>query len=200
MTGKLNVVEPATEVKSPADVAADGKAQLDAILTKLKPVAEQAEKATADTALAGAFSPDVENAGLGIFGPKELSIAVGGSVTWTVLGPHTISFNAPEDAKTLRIESPDGGVHINVKSVSPANSPGQPPPPEGPPPDPNAPPPPPTVIDAGEWDGTGFHSSGLILSFPPALTAYKLTFTKAGTYQYTCLIHPDMDGTVKVGS
>ena len=70
-------------------------------------------------------------------------------------------------------------------------------------PQPPGPPPngPPTVkvTDAGSWDGTGFHNTGLVLSFPPQLGAYKLTFTKPGTYQYKCLIHVDMLGTVKVG-
>ena len=28
---------------------------------------------------------------------------------------------------------------------------------------------------------------------------YKLTFTQAGTYPFRCVIHPDMEGTVKVG-
>jgi len=27
--------------------------------------------------------------------------------------------------------------------------------------------------------------------------SYSLTFTKAGTYSYICLIHPAMTGTVK---
>ena len=55
-------------------------------------------------------------------------------------------------------------------------------------------------MDAGTWDGTGFLSSGIIVSFPPApLYQYKVTFSKAGTYKYVCLIHTDMQGTVKVG-
>ena len=29
---------------------------------------------------------------------------------------------------------------------------------------------------------------------------FKLTFAKAGTYTYKCLIHDGMEGTVKVGS
>ena len=29
---------------------------------------------------------------------------------------------------------------------------------------------------------------------------FKLTFSKAGTYTYKCLIHDGMEGTVKVGS
>ncbi len=74
-----------------------------------------------------------------------------------------------------------------------------PPPAGGNGPPPSGPPPPPAIADAGTWDGTGFHSSGLVLSFPPALSGYKLTFTKAGTYSYRCLIHDNMEGTVKVG-
>lgn len=207
MSGEINVVEAETAVKSPEEAAQEGQAQLDEIVAKLQPAVDQAIAATADTALAGTGSPEAQEGLATIFGPEDLSIPVGGSVTWTVLGPHTVSFNAPEDAVGIRVEAPDGSVHINEKSVVPANSPGQPPPPEPdpnasppPPPDPNAPPPPPTVIDAGAWDGTGFRSSGIILSFPPELFAYKQTFTTAGTYTYQCLIHPDMEGTVTVGS
>ena len=117
-------------------------------------------------------------------------------MTWTVLGPHTISFDAPEDANQARVVAPDGSVHINAKAFVPANSPGQPPPPEG-----EAPPPgPPILIDGGMWDGEGFISSGIILSFPPQLFQYRLTFATAGTYKFQCLIHPDMEGTVRVGS
>jgi len=126
-------------------------------------------------------------------------VPVGGSVTWLIQGPHTISFNAPQDAVDLRVVAPDGTVHVNPKSVTPSQSPGQAPPPEGAPagaPDPNAPP---TPIDAGTWDGTGFLSSGIIVSFPPAKTTYTLAFSTAGTYTYQCLIHPDMEGTIKVG-
>ena len=30
------------------------------------------------------------------------------------------------------------------------------------------------------------------------LVAYTLTFTKAGTYSYVCLVHPNMGGVVQV--
>jgi plastocyanin len=55
------------------------------------------------------------------------------------------------------------------------------------------------VTDGGSFDGTGFRSTGLVLSFPPSLLGYKMTFTKAGTYGYVCLIHPGMTGSVVVG-
>lgn len=44
------------------------------------------------------------------------------------------------------------------------------------------------------YDGTGFVSSGIV---DPG-GSYTLTFTKAGTYTYNCLIHPGMTATVVV--
>jgi hypothetical protein len=61
--------------------------------------------------------------------------------------------------------------------------------------------PPPFVdYDGGSWDGSGFRSSGL----PPdsendsQVVGFSLRITKAGRYQYACLIHPKMVGTVVV--
>jgi plastocyanin len=197
MSGTITVVAKATKVATPAEVTKKGTDDLAAMAAKLKPAFDPLASLKADTAQAGALSQDVQEAVVDEFGPKEIDIPVGGSVTWTVLGPHTISFNAPTDAEPILTKSADGSYHVNQKGAPPAGGPGQPAPdPNAPPPDPNAPP---TMIDAGSWDGTGFHSSGLIVSFPPQLYAYKLTFTKAGTYKVDCLIHPNMEGTVKVG-
>jgi plastocyanin len=44
-------------------------------------------------------------------------------------------------------------------------------------------------------DGTQYHNSGLSA---PTFAPYKLTFTRAGTFRYLCLVHPGMDGSVKV--
>jgi hypothetical protein len=60
---------------------------------------------------------------------------------------------------------------------------------------------PPTLApptDGGSYDGSGPRSTGFVVSFPPVLSQFSLTFTKAGTYSYTCLIHPGMDGVVTV--
>lgn len=206
MTGTIKVVDAATPVPSPSDVTAAGKALIAEKAGKLAPVVSALRAGTLppfvptaapDQVIAGAASQDVQDALVDEFGPKEVSIPVGGSLTWDVLGPHSIAFNVPEDAKVLLNKAPDGSVNLNEKTVMPVGGPGAPPPPDGPPPD--GPPGPPTLVDAGSWDGTGFHSSGLLLSFPPALLAYKMTFTKAGTYAYACTIHPEMKGTVKVG-
>lgn len=47
---------------------------------------------------------------------------------------------------------------------------------------------PPTVPDSGVFDGTGLVNSGLI-GEGFASTDFSLTFAKAGTYQYVCLLH-----------
>jgi plastocyanin len=202
MTGSITVVPLATTRPSPAAQLAVGKQEVAKIKAQLQPGVDGLAKGTnpdlgpllpPGSTLAGSGIKDVQNAQIDGFGPKLVSIPVGGSVTWIVVGDHTIAFNAPEDAKSIRVP---GTTHLNAKAAGPAGGPGAPPPREG---NLNGPPPPPRITNAGSWDGTGFHSSGLFLSFPPALDGYKLTFTKAGTYQYKCLIHDNMEGTIKVG-
>lgn len=193
MAGTITVVDEATEVASPAEVSEQGQAELEDAVAKIQVGIEAAGGSPDDQPFAGVFVEDVMN-GFGIvFAPEDVTVGVGDAVTWTVLGPHTISFNAPQDAVHPRVEAPDGTTHINPAVFMPSNSPGQTPP-EGEP-DPNAPP---AVIDAGEWDGTGYLSSGAVFGEPPVPAQYRVTFTESGTYAYQCLIHPDMKGTVTV--
>lgn len=60
----------------------------------------------------------------------------------------------------------------------------------------SSPPGDPTVPQGGStYDGTQFLSSGII---PPG-AHYKITFTKAGTYPYGCVLHPpEMSGKIVV--
>lgn len=195
MSGSFTVVDDDEDVPTPAEVRAAGEAKLDDLVAKLQPAVQSLSGLDAETAMAGTGSPEVEIGLVNQFGPEALSINVGDSVTWTVLGPHTISFNAPQSANQARAEAPDGSAHVNVEAFAPSNGPGQPEP-EG---DGGGEPGPPILIDAGDWNGEGFLSSGIILSFPPQLFQYRVTFTQPGTYNFQCLIHPDMEGTVTVG-
>lgn len=61
----------------------------------------------------------------------------------------------------------------------------------------------PTVPTAGvldgpvEYDGTGFVSSGLV-GGPFGAGILSMTFTEAGTFDYFCVIHPPMTGSITV--
>lgn len=52
----------------------------------------------------------------------------------------------------------------------------------------------------GANHGNGFENSGLLggQKAGPLPTEVNLKFTKAGTYHFECVIHPGMDGTIKV--
>jgi plastocyanin len=185
MGGTLTVADKATKVKTPAEVAEEATTELKADAAKLAKAAAGVQAATADKAVAGAFEETFQEGGIAAFGPANISIPVGGSVTWTVFGPHSIFFNAPASAQSFRSAAPDGSVHLNQKAAAPAGGPGAPEKPG--------------LFSGGTFDGVAAHSSGLILSFPPQLYKYKLTFSKPGTFQYICSVHPDMKGTVTVG-
>ena len=199
MTGKLAVVDKSQATQTTDEVKAKATEQLNLKVQALQSSVDAAKSANAANAFAGIISEKVQDSQATLFGPTQLSIPLGGSVTWRLFGPHTISFNAPADATGVLVKAPDGGIGLNLKALAPVGWPGPPPPPAGaPPPAPNAPPQ--TIpLTAPAWDGKGFHSSGLLLSFPPTFFSYKLTFTQAGTYPFKCVIHPDMEGTVKVG-
>ncbi len=189
MGGTLTVVAAGATVQSPADATAAAATEKAALIAKLAPAVATTTAGKVPQIVAGAFGGEGVQAQTNAFGPADAAVAVGGKLTWNVLGPHSIAFNAPADAVGLRSPSPDGAVHLNAKAVTPAGSPGQGGGPEGPSGDP---------INGGKWNGEGYRSSGLILAFEKPV-AYSITFTKAGTYKYLCQIHIDMEGTVKVG-
>jgi plastocyanin len=118
------------------------------------------------------------------FYPKHLTVKVGDTVEW-IGGFHTITFGpdamrtALEKALFIPIPGAAGGpgkLMFNPKIAFPSGG--------------------------STYDGTGFVNSGVLaLNVPQGSKAppsFKLKFTKAGTYEYDCLIHPGMDGTITV--
>ncbi len=117
------------------------------------------------------------------FAPYALTIHVGDTVQW-IGGFHTISFGPDALIKQLQksffmpVPQKNGPpiLVLNPKISWPSGG--------------------------STYNGMGFVNSGILpLNTPPnskAPPSFKLTFTKAGTYKYYCLVHPGMDGTVTV--
>lgn len=194
MTAKLTVAGPGSTVPTPADVTNAGTQQFNKDVAAVTPVAKAAQQTTPDKAAMGSFSPASPGTVVAEFGPKSISIPVGGSVTWNSVAFHTLALGATDADVGVTAKAPDGSVHL-AKGGAPAGF-------SVPPnlydfPQPNTGKP--TLVDLGNYDGTGYHNTGTIGSVPPVFLSFKVTFTKAGTYTVRCLIHPDMKADVKVG-
>jgi plastocyanin len=189
MSGSVQVVSADTAIKNPAAVSAEGQTGRDAALQRVRSGFALLSSATAAHPLAGSGDPGAPEALVAAFGPRNLKVPVGGSLSWTVIGTHSIAFNAPTDAIGLRRKGDGGSVHLSEQAEMPAGGPGA-----GP-----GVPQPPSVIDGGSWNGVGFRSSGIIFGPPPPhTTQFRLRFTKAGTYDFVCTVHVGMSGTVRV--
>lgn len=117
------------------------------------------------------------------FYPNTLTIHVGDTVQW-IGGFHTVSLGSPALItgleKSLIVPRPQKSgppqLVLNPKIAYPSGG--------------------------TAYGGAGFVNSGILaLNTPPGSTAppsFKLTFTKAGTYRYYCMLHPGMDGTITV--
>ena len=142
--------------------------------------------------LAGYGSKEVQDASVYEFLPRTIKAKVGEKVAWALIGAHTVSVGVPNYFPELTIAR-DGTVKIDNRGADAAGGPGFP---DQLPDNPANP----FVVDGGTWGGSGLHSSGLPndTGGPRQVVAYSLTFTKAGTYNYACLIHPRMVGKVVV--
>jgi plastocyanin len=103
------------------------------------------------------------------FLPRQLSVNVGDSITWTVKSGefHTVTFLSGAEAPPFVILTPEG-PQINPAAAAPSGGP--------------------------DYDGTGIANSGLLFTGQQ----FTLNFTKAGRYPFLCLIHAGMAGTVDV--
>jgi plastocyanin len=206
MQGKINVVPASKTIMSPSAQFALGQKQFardlkpllfpTAALRQGKPPVPNLTLPGQNPVLAGSGSP-TSNGAVDEFGKSTVHIPVGGTVTWWVIGPHSITFNSNHTNDDVRMEAPDGTVHINPAAIGPANAPGEPPPAKGGP----------TKgihfkeVAKTSWNGQGFLNTGVFQnSFgPPVIEGYTIKFTKAGTYHYICTVHDHMKGTVVVG-
>ena len=118
-------------------------------------------------------------------GGELLQIAVGDSVVFDVGKnhdgvPHTITFLSGADDPGLitPVMQPGGPpkLLVNPKVLMPA------------------------PLPPGPFDGSAYTNSGLLLKAGPTPQTFVVTFVKAGTFKYECLLHDDdgMKGTIIV--
>ncbi|HEY3248139.1 MAG TPA: plastocyanin/azurin family copper-binding protein [bacterium] len=119
--------------------------------------------------------------------PRPLTISRGTTVTWKMADPteiHTVTFlggtKQPEDVLVEPQKQGPPKIRFNPKAEFPAGNP-------------------------KTWTGRGYLNSGVLFTpgpgAPPnAPSAFSLTFTRRGTYQYLCMVHyaDGMRGTVIV--
>jgi plastocyanin len=206
MAGKIDVAPSSKTIMSPAAQFTLGQKQLasaekplagpDAALVRGKAPVPNVTLPGTNPVLAGSGAQN-SSGSIDQFGPKAVHIPVGGTVTWWMIGPHTVTFNSDKSDDDIRATAPDGTVHFNTKALLPANSPGEPTPGK------------PAftsgihfkLVASKVWNGVGFLNSGIFSnSFgPPVIEGYSIKFTRAGTYHYICTVHDRMKGTVVVG-
>lgn len=125
---------------------------------------------------------EAENIELNSYFPNVLTVNVGDTVNWTFAGFHTVTFNAGQPPLPLIGPGPNPGELQLGAGYFPY------------PPGPNPP--------SGNYDGSTQISSGTPPNGPgpsdQAPPPFTLSFTKAGTFTYECMIHPGMHGTVVV--
>ncbi|MGH2829689.1 MAG: hypothetical protein ACRDJM_04325, partial [Actinomycetota bacterium] len=121
MTGKVTVAAERDTVLSPADVDAATTAEIAKAITTLTSRFDSVKAAKpgapAGSVFAGWYDRKVVastglNAGVTVFGPKDVEIKTGGLAAWKIAGPHSIAFNPPQDAVEFLVKGPDGAFHL----------------------------------------------------------------------------------------
>ena len=115
------------------------------------------------------------------FLPQRVTIRTGDAITWiwkTADVPHTVTFLGGEAAPEVIVPhpQPEGPprLELSPRVLAPAG-------------------------DPTNWDGADYLNSGFLAPRPggPAPT-FTVHFTSPGTYEYLCLLHEGMRGTVVV--
>jgi plastocyanin len=189
MRGIVRVRPAPAPVPSASAQKQQGTAQLQRLIADAK-LLNQSKPSSNLSVLAG-VGHKATGAEITSFFPDQLQIKTGDTVTFSNADEtdvHTVTFG-PE-ALRMQIETnfvaPAGGQAVfEPLGVYPSEPPGSP-----------------TPQYDGTNHGNGYLNSGLLL--PPGSPAnagpqsFQVTFTKPGTYDYECVIHEHMDGTIVV--
>jgi len=196
MSGEIEVVGKDQEIPSQAEVTRQARREIteDAKVAlqrvrEARQIKGGAKIGDLEAPLAGREADEEFAVIINEFLPKNASAKVGEPVTWTFDGSaHTVSFKVPKYFPIFEIKD-DGTVYRNPQAYKPVKV--EVPEREGDPFEGESP----VEVDGGRWNGEGgFRSSGAL--FPG--DKFTMTFTRAGTYPYACVLHPQMVGTIEV--
>jgi plastocyanin len=115
------------------------------------------------------------------FFPERVTVKAGDSVTWiwkTEDTPHTVTFLNGQPAPDVVVPQPQAGgppkLQLNPRVVAPAG-------------------------DPTNWDGATYLNSGFVQPMPGQPTpTFTVHFANPGQYDYVCVLHEGMVGTIVV--
>lgn len=199
MTGQLVIKAKDASIPSQDEVTRQAQNDLQKFANPLTRAYQQARSGRGPdgkpvTGLFAGTGDPTDTGAVAEFIPKTIHARIAQKLTWHIIGDfHTISFDVPKYIPIF-LTAKDGTVSQNPQTFQPVGAPGfSQTPSQG-----GSGPGPPVLVDAGNYDGSHFISSGGGGGQPGQDFAYSLTFTRAGTYKFACLVHPQMVGEVDV--
>lgn len=184
MGGVINVVAPGQPADTQATIDAKRTSQVQGDLANkaISLIVSNVGELPAEGVSAGVASGvqsglvDVQR-----FFPRRLTIKAGDAVTWiwkTEDTPHTVTFLAGSPAPEVVIPQPQPAgpprLQLNPMVVAPAGN-------------------------AVDWDGGSYLNSGFLEPAQGRPTpTFTVRFSTPGTYDYVCVLHAGMEGTVVV--
>ena len=157
------------------------------LVAAITPAAAHAATKTVSAGPPGKVSGMPDGADLNAFFPSKIKVAQGDKVSFSLNGFHTVTFGKKlpslfkADGKVSGAKDAAGAdFWFNGQDRPVLNNAAGGPSGDG-------------VVDGKAIDNSGLPADG---DGPPP--PYKTTFKKTGTYNYVCLVHPDMKGQVTV--
>src|SRR5204862_7514900 len=120
MTGPLTVAPSSQAIPAAAAVSATGKKQFDDLAAKLQPIANSANTPSGANVKIGLGDPNIFNALVAQFGPKDVSVPVGGTVTWNMFLCHSLTFGSAASDVGAFTKGANGSIQFNQKAGAPA--------------------------------------------------------------------------------
>ncbi len=177
MVGLINVVADGTAIPTAADATLQGSMELRSTIAAANEAGLKLEAQTAQAGQVQVGSGDTGRATINQYFPLVTQIKAGESVTFTIpktsVEPHTISW-PPVRGQDVVPKPVEGGPPMLLvgQTLAPMTQSG-------------------ATVGAGEAFSSGLLEPG---------AAFTLTFSAPGVYEFTCNIHPGMNGTIIVSA